>query len=269
MESKIEDIVNMCAPCQATRHESAHAPVHWWETTKNPWSRLHVDFAGPFQGKIFFIVVDSFSKWLEVFLVKSTSSQSAIKPLRSLFATHELPDEIVSDNGTAFTSDELKTFMQDNLNRHIRCAPFHPSSKGQAERMAQTTKDFLKKTPEWQDIDLRLSRFLFNRHITPHTSTGRSPAELMFKIQLKTFFDKIHSYELPTAKHEIGREKSFNDGDPVWVRNYSTGPKWVPAKINSRNGPISYAVELDDDERIIKRHLDQIRIRHVAEGVMT
>ncbi|XP_036335034.1 uncharacterized protein K02A2.6-like [Rhagoletis pomonella] len=265
MESEIEDIVKMCAPCQATRHENAHAPVHWWETTKNPWSRLHVDFDGPFQGKIFFIVVDSFSKWLEVFLVKSTSSQSAIKPLRSLFATHGLPDEIVSDNGTAFTSDEFKTFMQDNLIRHIRCAPFHPSSNGQAERMVQTTKDFLKKTPEWQDIDLRLSRFLFNQHITPHTSTGRSPAELMFKRQLKTFFDKIHPHELPTAKHEIGREKSFNDGYPVWVRNYSTGPKWVPAKINSRNGPISYAVQLDDDSRIIKRHLDQIRIRQVAE----
>ncbi|XP_017462912.1 PREDICTED: uncharacterized protein K02A2.6-like, partial [Rhagoletis zephyria] len=135
IDADIERVVKLCTPCQVTRHNNSQAPVHVWESTKVPWSRLHIDFAGPFQGRQFFIVVDSYSKWLEVFIVKSTSSEAAIKPLRTLFSTHGLPDSIVSDNGTAFTSELFKSFMNDNLIRHIRSAPFHPSSNGQAERM--------------------------------------------------------------------------------------------------------------------------------------
>lgn len=74
------------------------------------WTRLHVDFAGPTQGYYFFIVVDAFSKWLEVREVPSTSARAAIKVLRELFATHGVPDVIVLDNETAFTSEEFQDF---------------------------------------------------------------------------------------------------------------------------------------------------------------
>ncbi|XP_071580115.1 uncharacterized protein [Temnothorax nylanderi] len=42
------------------------APVQAWESLNEPWKRLHVDFAGPFQGQIFLIIVDAYSKWTEV-----------------------------------------------------------------------------------------------------------------------------------------------------------------------------------------------------------
>ncbi|XP_036347496.1 uncharacterized protein K02A2.6-like [Rhagoletis pomonella] len=266
MDTEVENIVKTCAPCQQTRHEKAQAQPHIWETSKNPWSRLHVDFAGPFHGKIFFLTVDSYSKWLEVHIVKSTSSQCAIKSLRSLFATHGLPDVIVSDNGTAFTSSEFDEFMTNNLIRHVRCAPFHPSSNGQAERMVQTTKDFLKKLPPNSDFELNLVRFVFNQHITPHATTGRSPAELFFNRQLKTYFDKVHPHELSNVKDNPVVKQTFCDADLVWIRNYSTGPKWLKGRIYSRTGPVSYKVRLEDG-RVIKRHLDQIRSRAVTEDL--
>ena len=88
--------------------------------------------AGPFLGRTFLIVVDAHSKWLEVTPVSSTSSQQVVRVLRNLFSTHGLPDVIVSDNGTAFTSVEFETFMKRNGIRHVRCAPYHPSSNGLA-----------------------------------------------------------------------------------------------------------------------------------------
>ena len=59
-------------------------------------AHLHVDHAGPFLGKQFLIVIDAYSKWLEAKLVSSVSSHSTIGLLRSIFATHGLPETIVS-----------------------------------------------------------------------------------------------------------------------------------------------------------------------------
>ncbi|XP_046869411.1 uncharacterized protein K02A2.6-like [Drosophila willistoni] len=100
IDAEIELIVKKCIPCQQNRNDHSEAPVHHWESAKRPWSRLHIDFAGPFQGKTFLLVVDSYSKWLEVAVVSSTSTAATIKVLRQLFATHGLPDQLVSDNGT-------------------------------------------------------------------------------------------------------------------------------------------------------------------------
>ena len=62
---------------------------------------------------MFLIVVDAYSKWLEVCIVPSTSSEAIIRALRPTFATHGIPDQLVSDNGTGFTSSEFNSFLKD------------------------------------------------------------------------------------------------------------------------------------------------------------
>lgn len=95
MDTSIEEYVSNCLVCQESRPAPPRAPVHAWEVTRTPWSRLHIDFAGPFQGQTFLIVVDSFKKWLEVVPVVSMITRSAVGVLRQLFATHGMPDIIV------------------------------------------------------------------------------------------------------------------------------------------------------------------------------
>ncbi|XP_043063528.1 uncharacterized protein K02A2.6-like [Drosophila ficusphila] len=261
LDADIEKAVSQCLACQHTRNSPPRSDVHHWESAKKPWSRLHIDFAGPFQGNTFFLVVDSFTKWLEVCPVKSTSASAAITFLRQLFATHGIPDEIVSDNGTAFTSEEFKLFTKNNRIRHIRSAPFHPATNGQAERMVQTTKSYLKKLDRHTDINIALARFLFDQHTTPHSVTKHSPAELLFNRELQTFFDKLSPGEISYGKVcEAQTQKSFVTGTPVWVRNYASGPKWIEGQVSKRTGPISYSVCLEDD-RTVRRHLDQLRMR--------
>ncbi|GBN24930.1 hypothetical protein AVEN_244627-1 [Araneus ventricosus] len=45
IEEDIENHVGLCEPCQQTRHAPPRAPVHPWEVTTKPWSRVHIDFA--------------------------------------------------------------------------------------------------------------------------------------------------------------------------------------------------------------------------------
>lgn len=158
MDSEVEGIVRACAACQLTRHNPPKAPLHQWEWTTKKWSRIHIDFAGPFQGKTFLIVVDSHSKWLEVSIVPSMSSGAVINILRLLFATHGIPDVLVSDNGTAFTSIEFKVFTQRNGIRHVTTAPYHPSSNGQAEEdchrgLADPFSPFLVRTTHYTKLN--------------------------------------------------------------------------------------------------------------------
>ena len=52
--------------CQSVKENSSVAPLRSWVWPAKPWQGIHVDFAGPFMGKMFFIIVDTHSKWPEV-----------------------------------------------------------------------------------------------------------------------------------------------------------------------------------------------------------
>ena len=134
LDKQIESHAKSCMPCQKNKHAPAVAPLHPWVWPAKPWQRIHIDFAGPFQGRNFFIVVDAHSKWPEVFEMTSTTAAKTIGVLRHLFLSHGLPEQVVSDNGPQFISEDFSTFMKSNAIKHIRCAPYHPSSNGAAER---------------------------------------------------------------------------------------------------------------------------------------
>ena len=126
--------------CQETGMVPAAAPLHPWEWSSTPWSRLHVDFAGPFMGQMFMVLVDAHSKWMEVQVMSNITAQKTIKVLRGIFSIHGLPHTLVSDNGPAFISRESDTFLKNNSIRHIKVAPYHPSTNGLAERAVGTFK---------------------------------------------------------------------------------------------------------------------------------
>ena len=133
MDQDIEERVRDCESCQYNRHHPPKAPLHPWEWPKHPWVRLHADYAGPVNGKMLLVLVDAYSKWLEVKAVSSATSAVTIEQLRSIFATHGLPEILVTDNGSNFTSTEFQEFTQRNGIKHVKTSPYHPSSNGLAE----------------------------------------------------------------------------------------------------------------------------------------
>ena len=96
LEAALEDKVKSCVSCQQNQKSPPPAPLHPWEWPEQAWSRIHVDYAGPFLGKMFLILVDAHSKWMEVCSVSSATSQVTISELRKIFATHGLPQILVS-----------------------------------------------------------------------------------------------------------------------------------------------------------------------------
>ena len=109
---------------------------------------------GPFQGHMWLIVVDTFSKWPEVVPMKVTTATRTIEELRSIFACWGLPEQIITDNGPQFTSEEFQKFVCSNGIKHSRTAPYHPQSNEAAERFVQTFKQAMKKM-SWQKGDVK------------------------------------------------------------------------------------------------------------------
>lgn len=94
-------------------------PLHPWVWPDALWKRLHADFAGPFCGHVFFVVIDTHSKWPEVKVMKSTTVEKTIETLRFIFAQHGLPEQLVTDNGPQFTLSKFGMFLKGNRIKHI------------------------------------------------------------------------------------------------------------------------------------------------------
>ena len=115
---------------------------------QKPRARLHADHAGPFQGRLLLIVIDAHLKWIEAVPVSSTSTASTTQVLRRLFTTHSIPELLVSDNVAAFTSNEFHQFVKRNGIHHHTSSPYHPTTKGLAERTVLLVMNGLKKNAE-------------------------------------------------------------------------------------------------------------------------
>ena len=115
------------------------------------------------------------------------TSEATVKKCRETFATHGLPEVVVTDNGSSFTSEEFDTFMKPNGIKLIHSAPYHPASNGLAENAVKTFKNGMKSTSR-RSVLTRLHRWLFQHRITPHSTTGVSLAELLTGIRLGHVF---------------------------------------------------------------------------------
>ena len=139
---------------------------------------------------MFLLIMDAHSRWLEIHPMNTSTSSATIELLRRSFASLGLPEVLVSDNGTAFKSSEFSEFLKKNGIRHLLTPPYHPALNGLVERSVQTFKERLKRLKEGS-LNTRLSRFLFKYRLTPHSSTGFSPAELMFGRKLRSTLDLL------------------------------------------------------------------------------
>ena len=271
MDKDIETYVKKCTICQTTRKDPPAAPPHPWSPPEKPWTRVHIDYAGPLEGKMFLLITDAHSRWLEIHPTNTSTSSATIELLRKSFASLGLPEVLVSDNGIAFKSSEFSEFLKKNGIRHLLTPPYHPASNGLVERSVQTFKEGLKRLKDGS-LNTRLSRFLFKYRLTPHSSTGFSPAELMFGRKLRSTLDLLKPTPDEGAagaqdRQEATQEgqatpRNFTIGDCVYARNYGAGPKWLPGHIVKVEGSVLYHVKLRDG-RVQRRHIDQLRSRLV------
>ena len=130
MDTEIEGLAKKCELCLQSCGLPPVAPLHPWSWPSAPWSRIHLDYAGPIAGQMFLVLIDAHTKWLEVFQVSAATSSETIRQLRTTFARFGLPHTVVTDKESCFTNEEFETFLTKNGVHHVKTAPYHPSSNG-------------------------------------------------------------------------------------------------------------------------------------------
>ena len=125
LDMEIERYVKDCNVCQLHDKQPPLAPLHSWEWPGRVWHRVHIDYAGPFEGRMLLIIVDAHSKFIDAHVVSTATTSITLTKLRQTFAYMGLPNTIVSDNGSCFTSEEFGQFCRANDIKHISCSPYH------------------------------------------------------------------------------------------------------------------------------------------------
>ena len=260
IDDDIESFVKACNNCAETANDPTRVPLHQWEIPAKPWQRLHIDFAGPYRGKMWLLVVDAYSKWPEVVMMESTTAETTIKQLQKIFSAHGLPLQIISDNGPQFVAEKFQQFCMSRGIKHTTTAPYHPRSNGEVERFVQTFKLAMDKadpntTTELQDC---VVNFLARYRSTPHSVTNQSPSELLNGRRIRTRLDLLHPCQ-PLLSKSMLRQKVYYDshtkpkqflvGESVWIRNFRAGKQWLPGTIKGRTGNVMYKVAIESNRR--------------------
>ena len=202
IDSWVKREIEKCLPCQANSPEKHPEPLQMTTLPPAPWHTLHVDFCGPFPtGEYLLVVIDAYSRFPEVEIVRSTSAATTIPKLERIFATHGIPTILCSDNGPPFTSHEFKEYTKNNGIKHRKITPLWPQANSEAESfMKPLTKAVRSAHAEGKKWTEHLHKFLLNYRTTPHTTTRQAPTTLLFnrqahgKLRLFLITEKISKY---------------------------------------------------------------------------
>lgn len=267
LDKDIEHMVKACQLCASAAKSSVHQPPEKWAEVTGPWKRVHVDSAGPIDDMYFLVIVDAFTKWPEIIATTRISAAATITLLRGVCARLGMPNIIVSDNGTQFTSSEFADFCAENGITHLRTASYHPQSNGQAERFVDTFKRALRKIRvSTRSLQEALDVFLLTYRSTPNRvlPEKHSPAEMMFNRRIRTSLELLRPpvKPIPVAEDVHVKKKSFNINDPVLVKKYHRNSwSWISGTIIDRIGRVMYRVNVEGG-REIRAHINQMRPRY-------
>ena len=119
-------------------------PLIITEFPERPWQKLGSDLLH-FNASNYLLVIDYFSRYIEIAKLNALTSASTIVHLKSIFARHGVPETFFSDNGPQYDSKEFVEFADKFGFQHITSSPRFPQSNGEAERGVKTFKEMLKK----------------------------------------------------------------------------------------------------------------------------
>lgn len=207
MDKDIEEFCKSCHGCQLVSRPDAAEPIHRTELPERPWQMLGLDFKGPLpSGHHILVVVDYYSRYYEVSWTKTTTAGQLINLVRPIFARFGYPEAVYNDNGGGFKGDEWKNYLKKHGITALKIPPLHPQANGEVERQNRSLKRRLiiaqAEGKNWQQA---LDDYLLAYRTTPHSTTGYTPAELMFNYKPKTKVPEIIHF---TRNDEL-RDRDF------------------------------------------------------------
>lgn len=201
-------------PAQALRM----IPITW------PFAVWGLDMVGPFRPSSckkthLLVMVDKFTKWIEVEPVSKCDAATAVKFLKKVIFRFGFPHSIITDNGSNLSEGEMVAYCEKNHIRIDVASVAHPQSNGQAERANQELLRGVKprlqdlgKTPGcWVD---QLPSVLWSIRTTPNRSTGFTPFFMVYGAEAVLPSDITHDSPRVAAyiesENELARQDSID-----------------------------------------------------------
>jgi hypothetical protein len=255
MNYDIESYLKQCRTCEKFQRQNSKESLMNHEIPMRAFHKIGIDFK---QKNL--IVVDYFSKWLEIIPHKTKTINEVICNLKRLFATFGIPAEIVCDN-VPFNSRQFHEFAKEYDFEISHISPKHSRSNGMVEKAVHIASLLIEKCKE-DNTDL-YSGLLEYRN-TPLSDTLLSPAELMFNRLLRTKIPvnvkllnahlwKTEEIKSKVINSQIKQRNYYNVhakdlpklkiNDQVTYYNHDT-KLWQPAKVVAfNNNPRSYKIQ--------------------------
>ena len=277
LNKQIEDLVSRCATCQKYRRKQQKEPLLPTEVPHRPWQIVATDLFD-LDGHKYLILTDYYSEWFEMEqLTTDSTATTVIGKMSKWFATHGIPEKVISDNGPPFNSYKFADFAGKYGFTHQTTSPYHSQANGLAEKVVGIAKRIIIKCAETkQDPYLAL----LNYRNTPRDGVG-SPAQRLFGRRTCTRLPTADMLLNPVTQQpervterlmeDRTRAKSYYDkgssnlqdlrsGDTIRVR--SQQGTWEPAKLQPDQHPYrSHSVMLPNGRVYRRNRRDILKTR--------
>ena len=274
MGRDIEERIATCETCSQHQLSNTKEPMISDEPPTRPWELVSTDLFH-LEGEDYLLIVDSYSHYIEIVKLKSTTSKTVIEGTKSIFARHGIPRIIKSDNGPQYTSGEYKEFSKNWGFHHVTVSPYYPQANGLAEKSVQIIKRLIKKAKsDGRDPYLSLLEY----RNTPINNVG-SPAQLSMGRRLNSLLpctseqlapQVIDPKKVTEATRQVQeRNKKYYDRSakelpglkPRDAVRVQMGNKWVPGTVKGlADTPRSYIVRVPGGQELRRNR------RHLRKG---
>ena len=277
MSNDIQETVSKCSTCSTYRNRNQKEPMIAHEIPDRPWQKLGSDLF-EHKGKTYLLVVDYYSKYIETSLLQDKTAETVIMHMKSIFARHGIPEELVSDN-MPYNSREFKDFASSWGFKLTTSSPTYAQSNGLSERAVQTVKRILKKAD-----DPYIGMLEYRN--TPVTGMTYSPSQLLMSRTARTKIPATKELLQPCVPTDVRQQLEsrqrqqalyYNKGakplqplkanENVRLRQGST---WVPAVVSeSANTPRSYIVTTTNGQDYRRNRRDLLQTGeppHIISG---
>lgn len=259
MCQEIEDFIANCQICQRYSRSKPKQLLKCHEFPDLPFEKVGADIMD-FKSKSYLIIVDYYSKWVEIHQMKNKTSEEVISIFKNVFSCFGIPKVIISDN-MPFNSFMMKEFSEQWGFELRTVSPHYPKSNGLAEKFVGIAKTLIKKTDE-SASDFQSA--LLEYRNSPISGTNVSPAELLMNRKLRTklpigahklkpripqdvrpSFEKIQNNSKSYYDRTARPEQAFEKNERIYIQN-TNNKEWERGIILEKaNTPRSYIVETD------------------------
>ena len=186
-----KDVAEFCRSCEqcqkSARHRAPKVPLVPLPVVTEPFRRIAMDVVGPLPrsrcgNRHILVLCDYATRYPEAVPLRSIDAEHVAEEIVKVLARVGIPEEILTDQGSNFTSQLLAEVYRLLHIHPIRTSPYHPQTDGLVERFNQTLKGMLSKaaTTDGKDWGKLIPYLLFAYREVPQSSTGFSPFELVY-----------------------------------------------------------------------------------------